>query len=116
MLLPGVLPVIVTLPEPVDVMQDSCPRLTPLASGPVPHEVPLIVIDPELVVTLDKTNIQIPSAISVPFAAVPVIVTLPVPVDDMLPAYEKMPLEKVPVQQELPMTASAPLLVVILEP
>ena len=50
---------------------------------PVPHEVPLTVIEPELVVTLDEYK-RIPKAESVPFAAVPVIVTLPVPVAEML--------------------------------
>ena len=49
----------------------------------MPHEVPLIVRLPELVVAEDKP-INTPRAQSVPFAAVPVIVTLPVPVDETL--------------------------------
>ena len=50
---------------------------------PVPHEVPLTVREPEVVVTLDDFT-KIPQAPFVPFAAVPVIVTLPAPVAEML--------------------------------
>ena len=49
----------------------------------VPHDVPLIVIEPTLVVTQDRLALK-PSELYVPFAAVPVIVTLPNPVADML--------------------------------
>ena len=48
----GVLPVIVTLPVPVAEMLADELRKTPL-DAPVPHEVPLTVSEPELVVTLD---------------------------------------------------------------
>ncbi len=49
----------------------------------MPQEVPLIVMLPELAVTLEVL-IHIPRAKSVPLAAVPVIVTLPEPVDEIL--------------------------------
>ncbi len=49
----------------------------------MPHDVPLTVIEPELVVTLELFMLT-PVAKYVPFAAVPVIVTLPVLVDVML--------------------------------
>ena len=49
----------------------------------MPHEVPLTMSEPELVVTLDALT-RIPKAEFVPFAAVPVIVTLPEVVDEML--------------------------------
>ena len=44
---------------------------------------PLTVSEPEVVVTKDVRK-MIPQAEFVPFAAVPVIVTLPVPVAEML--------------------------------
>ena len=50
---------------------------------PLPHEVPLTVSEPELVVTLEESA-WIPWALSAPFAAVPVIVTLPAPVAETL--------------------------------
>ena len=74
---------IVTLPEPVDVTLAELKSSTPLEDNPVPQEVPLIVRLPELAVTLDDLII-IPQALSVPLAAVPVIVTLPEPVDETL--------------------------------
>jgi hypothetical protein len=49
----------------------------------VPHEVPLTVSEPEIVVTLEELT-STPLAESVPFAAVPVIDTLPAPVAEML--------------------------------
>jgi hypothetical protein len=58
-------------------------RKTPLEPVPVPHEVPLTVSEPEVVVTQEEFT-KIPRAESVPFAAVPVIVTWPVPVAEML--------------------------------
>ena len=75
-------PVIVTLPEPVDETWAK-PRTTPMEFVPVPHEVPLIVRLPELVVA-EEELIYTPRASSVPLAAVPVIVTLPEPVDEIL--------------------------------
>jgi hypothetical protein len=75
-------PVIVTWPVPV-AERLADPRKTPLEFVPVPHEVPLTVSEPELVVTQEEST-SIPRAFYVPFAAVPVIVTLPVPVAEML--------------------------------
>ena len=49
----------------------------------MPHEVPLTVSEPELVVTLEEFTKR-PRAESIPFAAVPVIVTLPAPVAETL--------------------------------
>ena len=49
----------------------------------MPHEVPLTVSEPEVDVTVDSLT-SMPRASFVPFAAVPVIVTLPVPVAEML--------------------------------
>ena len=47
------------------------------------HELPLSVSEPVLVVIMDPLTLR-PEARSVPFAAMPVIVTLPAPVDVML--------------------------------
>ena len=55
----------------------------PLELDLVPHDVPLTVIEPELVVTMELLSIVTPLTSSIPFAAVPVIVTLPVLVDVM---------------------------------
>ena len=49
----------------------------------MPHELPFTVSVPELAVTFELV-IQIPRALIVPFFAVPVIVTLPEPVAEML--------------------------------
>ena len=56
----------------------------------MPHDVPVTVIKPELVVTLVLAP-RIPKTLSVPHAAAPVIVTWPVPVDEMLAKDRKMP-------------------------
>ena len=77
------MPVIVTLPEPVDETLAELLRRTPKEFVPVPHEVPLIVRLPELVVA-EEELIYTPRASSVPLAAVPVIVTLPEPLDETL--------------------------------
>ncbi len=76
-------PVIMTLPEPVDETLAELVRQTPLESVPVAQEVPLIVRLPEPVVAEEEV-INTPRAKSVPLAAVPVIVTLPEPVDETL--------------------------------
>jgi hypothetical protein len=68
----------VTLPEMVDAL-----RKTPLEFVPVPHDVPLTVSGPDVVVTQEEFT-RIPQAELVPFAAVPVIVTWPAPVAEML--------------------------------
>ena len=81
----------------------------------MPHEVPLTVSEPELVVTLDPLT-SMPRASSVPFAAVPVIVTLPVPVAEMLADDDRLtPLEFRPVPQEVPLTVIEPELVVTVD-
>ncbi len=54
-------------------------RLTPLEFCPVPHEVPLNVSEPELVVTV-AADARTPKALFVdPFPLIPVIVTQPEP-------------------------------------
>ena len=83
-LLPGVLPVIVTLPAPVAEMLAVEYSQTPLEFTPVPHEVPLIVSKPELVVTSVYCK-RMPAAISVPLAEVPMIVTFPAPAAKIIP-------------------------------
>ena len=82
----------------------------------MPHDVPLTVSDPELVVTLDPFT-TMPMALSVPFATLPMIVTLPAPVAEML-AFDsiKTPLEADPVPHEVPLTVSDPELVVTVAP
>ena len=112
-MLPVKLPGIVTQP-----LSTICPvplaliieleNHNPLRDSPVPHEVPLNVSEPELVVTLLELN-TMPRALFVPFAAVPVITTLPVPVAEMLAALDrKTPLEPVTVPYEVPLTVSEP--------
>jgi hypothetical protein len=54
-------PVIVTLPEPVDETLAELVRKTPMENCPVPHEVPLIVRLPELVVA-EEERINTPQA------------------------------------------------------
>jgi hypothetical protein len=87
-------------------------RQTPLEFVPVPHEVPLNEIEPELVVT-QETYTWMPQALFVPFAAVPVIETLPVPVAEILPfVTRRNPAEFVPLPHEVPLTVSEPELAV----
>ena len=86
-------PVIITLPAPVAEMLADDDTKTPLGVPSVPHEVPLTVSKPELLVTLELRK-SIPWAKADPFAAVPVIVTLPVPVAEMLADDDRLtPLE-----------------------
>ena len=77
------MPVIVTLPEVVDKILADELRKTPRETVPVPHDVPLIFNAPEVVET--RPSERTPVAVPVPFAAVPVIVTLPGPVAEILP-------------------------------
>ena len=106
------MPVIVTLPEPVDETLAELIRRTPSEPDPVPHEVPLIVSLPELVVA-EEELIQTPRVLSVPLAAVPVIVTLPEPVDETLAELlRRTPKEFVPVPHEVPLIVRLPELVV----
>ena len=100
-----------TLPAPVLEMLAVEFSETPFAPVPVPHEVLLTVIEPELVVT-QLESIIMPRAIFVPFAAVPVIVTLPEPIAEMLVADREMPVEYCPVPHEVPLTVIEPELVV----
>ncbi len=71
-------PVIVTWPVPVAEMLGEYHSKMPMEFVRVPHEVPLTVIEHELVVTVDPL-IYIPEARSVPFPLMPVIVTQPKP-------------------------------------
>ena len=71
-------PVIVTLPEPMAEML-AADREMPVEYCPVPHEVPLTVIEPELVVMV-APDARTPQALFVdPFPLTPVIVTQPDP-------------------------------------
>lgn len=70
------LPVIVTLPELVAKMLDDDFIQTPDEPEVEAQEVPLTVIEPELVVTL-APSIKTPLAPEVPLVAMPVIITLP---------------------------------------
>ena len=91
-------------------------RETPTDCDPVPHEEPLTVIEPELVVTLDPSTVM-PTVESTPFAAVPVIVTLPAPVAEMVEDKDSiMPQEFDTVLHEVPLTVSEPELVVRVAP
>ena len=105
------LPIIVTWPAPVAEMLADDSRRTPMEFVVVPHEVPLTVIEPEVAVTQEAFT-TIPQAVLVPFAAVPVIVTLPVPVAEMLDVLRSTPLELVPVPHEVPLTVVVPELAV----
>jgi hypothetical protein len=58
-------------------------RQTPVEPDPLPQEVPLTVIEPELLETEDPKVTEMPRALSVPFAALPVIVTFPTPVAEI---------------------------------
>ena len=83
-----------------------------MAKVPVPHELPLTVIEPEVVVTQELSS-HIPQAKSVPHAAVAVIDTLPAPVDEILAfPTSRTPMEGAPVPQEVPWIVSEPELVV----
>ena len=85
----------------------------PLEPDLVPHDVPLTVIEPELVVTMELLSIVTPLASSRPFAALPVIVTSPVPLAEMLEdEYRLTPEQKFPVPHDVPVTVIKPELVV----
>ncbi len=76
------------------------------------HEVPLIVRLPVLVVA-EELSIYTPRASSVPLAAVPVIVTLPEPVDEILADDEtKTPLESDELPHDVPLIVRLPEFVV----
>ena len=104
-------PVIAKLPASVAEMLADEVRKTPLEFAPVPFEVPSTVSEPD-VVTQDPLII-IPKASVVPFAAVPVIVTLPALVAEILAEENRrMPYDFVPVPHAVPLTVSEPEVVV----
>jgi hypothetical protein len=75
----------------------------------------LTVSEPEIVVTLEELT-WTPLEEFVPFAAVPVIVTLPAPVAEMLAdEYSQTPVVLVPVPHEVPLTVREPEVVVTQE-
>jgi hypothetical protein len=85
----------------------------PFVFVPVAHEVPLIVSEPVVVVIIAEFT-KMPRPEFDPFLAVPVIVTLPVPVAEMLAdGARKTPPEPIPVPHEVPLTVSEPVLDVI---
>ena len=113
MVFPGVVPVIATLPAPVAEMLEDEFRRTPTEPVPVPYEVPLTVSKPEVAETLDAALTVMPQASVVPFAALAVIVTLPVPVAEMLEdEFRTTPMALVPVPHVVPLTVSEPELLV----
>ena len=85
----------------------------PFAFVPVAHDVPLIVSEPVLVVIIAEFTKR-PRPEFDPFFAVPVIVTLPVPVADMLDETRKTPPEPTPEPHAVPLSVSKPVLVVTL--
>ena len=103
---------IVTLPAPVAEMFADKRKSTALPFIPVPHEMPLSVIEPVLVVTLAWYT-SIPR-VEVPPVPVPVIVTLPPSVAEMfVPVPKETPRDSDPVAQEVPLTVIDPKLVVM---
>ena len=111
----GPLPIIVTLPPSVAEMFVSLPVEnieTPMNSDPVLHAVPLTVIDPKLVVTLQDLMATPVAVDPVPLAAVPVIIRSPEYVEtkpDMT-----TPTELSPIPHEVPLNVSEPVLVMTL--
>ena len=112
MVFTAVVPVITTLPVPVAEMLEDEFRRTPTEPVPVPYEVPLTVSEPEVAETLDAVTVM-PQASVVPFAALAVIVTLPVPLAEMLEdELRTTPMALVPVPHVVPLTVSEPELLV----
>ena len=82
----------------------------------MPHEVPLSVSNPVLVVTYELDTL-IPRAERVPCKAKPVIVTLPVLVAEMLEVdISQMAMESVPEPHEVPLNMIEPEFAVTLAP
>ena len=81
----------------------------------MPHEVPLTVSEPELVVTLVPLILMPQAWYAVLFAAVPVIITLPAPVAEMADELRETPGEDAPSAKEVPLIVSKPELVVTLD-
>lgn len=93
-------------------------RKTPPEPTPEPHAVPLRVSKPVLVVTLAAFT-RMPLRLFIPVTAVPVIVTLPVPVAEILAdEFRCTPWENcpVPVLHEVPLILSVPDVVVTVAP
>ena len=110
------MPIINTLPVLLAEMLADETRTTPLELDPVPHDVPLTVIEPVLVLKLEPSA-RTPMALSVPFAAAPVILNWPVPVAEMLEDASRFtPIESAPVPHEVPLNVSEPELVVTVAP
>ena len=104
-----------TSPAPVEERIVDEFKSTPNESLPVPQEVPFKLSNPEFVVIeLPVTNI--PQAKVVPFCAVPVIVTLPMPIAEMFDAARETPVELIPVPHEIPLNEIEPELVVMQAP
>ena len=78
--------------------------------------VPFTLRSPVLVLTFDELVNKTPHAEPVPHAAVPVIVTWPAPVAEMLAELKATPLDVLPVPHEVPLTVSEPKLVVTQAP
>lgn len=104
------MPTTVTLPEPVAEILAVENRKTPREFVPLPYEVPLTVREPEMVETFEL-SIWMPRASLVPHAAVPVIVTLPAPVVEMLEEKLETPRLLIPVAYEVPFTLRSPVFV-----
>ena len=103
-----VVPKTLILPDPVAVTLEFWTP-TPNALLPVPHEMPHMEIVLEVVVTLVKLSIKIPQALSVPLAALPVIIILPVPTDEILEVEtSETPLGLAPVLYVIPFIVSVP--------
>jgi hypothetical protein len=83
-------PATVTFPDPVDEILEDEVKHTPTALFVVPHANPLTVSVPPLDENVEPLAMT-PLAKLVPFAAVPVIVTLPAPVAEMLAGLLKTP-------------------------
>ena len=73
---------------------------------PVPQEVPLTVIEPELLVMLAPCALMPKESNAL--AAVPVIVTLPVPLAEMLDVIARMPADKSVALAALPVIVTLP--------
>jgi hypothetical protein len=111
----GPLPMIVTLPPSVAEMFVSLlveNIETPMNSDPVVHAVPLTVIDPKLVVTLQDLMATPVATDPVPLAAVPLIIRSPEYVETKPDI--TTPTELSPVPHEVPLNVSEPVLVMTL--
>ena len=77
------------------------------------HDVPLTTIEPVVVVTFELAYTNTPIASFVPLTALPVIVTLPPPVDEMMAdEFNKTANALVPVPHDVPLILIEPVFVV----